>query len=58
MVTASYLAQTGADVAIENAGGIRGGIDEGDILYQNIISISPYGNYIVVKEVTGATRCV
>lgn len=55
VVTASYLAQTGADVAIENAGGIRGGIDEGDILYQNIISISPYGNYIVVKEVTGAT---
>lgn len=54
VVTASYLAQTGADVAIENAGGIRGGIDEGDILYQNIISISPYGNYIVVKEITGA----
>ena len=28
-VTSAYLLETGADIAIENAGGIRAGIDEG-----------------------------
>lgn len=53
IVTAAYLDCTGADVAIENAGGIRGGIPSGDITYSNLISISPYGNVIVEKELSG-----
>ena len=31
VVTSAYLAQTGADLAFENAGGIRGGIPAGDV---------------------------
>lgn len=53
IVTASYLDKTGADVAMENAGGIRGGIPEGDVTYGDLISISPYGNTLVLKELTG-----
>lgn len=53
IVTAAYLQQTRADIAIENAGGIRGGIPEGDVTYGNIIGISPYGNTIVTKTITG-----
>lgn len=53
IVTAAYLDCTGADVAIENAGGIRGGIPSGDITYSNLISISPYGNVLVEKELSG-----
>lgn len=53
IVTAAYLDLTGADVAFENAGGIRGGIPNGEITYQDIISISPYGNLLVVHELTG-----
>lgn len=53
-VTASYLEATGADLAIENAGGIRSGLPQGDVLYGNIISISPYGNLVVTKQLTGA----
>ena len=53
LVTESYIAQTGADIAFENAGGIRSGIDSGDITYQDIISISPYGNVLVTKKLTG-----
>lgn len=53
IITAAYLDYTGADVAMENAGGIRGGILAGDVTYSNLISISPYGNVLVEKELTG-----
>ncbi len=53
IITSAYLDYTGADVAFENAGGIRGGLPNGDITYSNIISISPYGNVLVEKELTG-----
>lgn len=52
-VTAAYLKATGADVAFENAGGIRASVKAGEITYGDIISVSPYGNYIVTKQVTG-----
>ena len=55
LVTAAYLEETGADIAFENAGGIRLGkvLPAGDITYQDIIDISPFGNYIVTKQITG-----
>ncbi len=52
-VTESYLETTGADVAFENAGGIRAGLEAGEITYQDVISISPYGNTIITKKLTG-----
>ena len=54
VVTASYLAATGADLAIENAGGIRGGIPKGEVKYQDVLSISPYGNTLETRKLTGA----
>lgn len=53
-VTAAYLAQTGADLAFENAGGIRGGIPEGTVTAGDLLSISPYGNTLATYELTGA----
>lgn len=55
LVTAAYLAETGADVAFENAGGIRIGrvLEAGDITWGDIIDTAPYGNYIVTKEISG-----
>ena len=50
----SYLALTGADLAIENAGGIRGGIAAGDVTAGNVIAISPYGNTVETWTMTGA----
>ncbi len=52
-VTESYLAKTGADIAFENAGGIRAGLSKGYVTYKDIISISPYGNGLVTKKITG-----
>ena len=54
VVCDAYLLETGADVAFENAGGIRASIEAGDVTYADIIGVSPYGNYIVTKQVTGA----
>ncbi len=54
VVTAAYLAASGADLAIENAGGIRGGIPKGDVTYSDILSVSPYGNTLETRKLTGA----
>ena len=53
IVTDAYLDITGADVAFENAGGIRASIKVVDVTYGDIIGVSPYGNYIVTKKITG-----
>lgn len=42
-----------ADIAIMNGGGIRADIAKGDITYDNILTVYPYGNMGCVIEVTG-----
>lgn len=54
VICGSYLNLTGADLAIENAGGIRGGIAAGDVTAGNVIAISPYGNTVETWTTTGA----
>lgn len=39
---------------MENAGGIRSGIRKGNVTYSDLISISPYGNVLIEKELTGS----
>ena len=53
VITASYLATTGADLAFENAGGIRGGVPQGTVTVGDLVSISPYGNTLSTYEMTG-----
>lgn len=54
VICGSYLALTGADLAIENAGGIRGGIAAGNVTAGNVTAISPYGNTVETWTMTGA----
>jgi len=61
VICGSYLALTdadpnltGADLAIENAGGIRGGIAAGNVTAGDAIAISPYGNTLETWTMTGA----
>lgn len=53
-VTNAYLLETGADVAMENAGGMRSSISKGDVTYQDVLNVSPFGNYVVTLNLTGA----
>lgn len=54
LITESMLDVSGADIAITNGGGIRASIPTGDITQGDIITVLPFGNYVVTKDVTGA----
>ncbi len=53
-ITHGYLKATGADVAFENAGGIRASIKAGSVTYGDVLNVAPYGNYVVTLKLTGA----
>ena len=42
-----------SDVAFVNGGGIRAGIAAGEITYEDIINVHPFGNELCVAEVSG-----
>ena len=43
-----------ADVGMCNGGGIRADLAGGDVTYEDIIAVNPYGNSLCVVKVTGA----
>lgn len=49
----AYKEVLGADIAFVNGGGIRAEIKKGDITYEDIINVHPYGNMACVVEATG-----
>lgn len=54
LITNAMLTSSGADIAITNGGGIRASIDVGDITMEEIITVLPFGNYVIVKEYKGS----
>jgi len=54
LIADAMIHESGAEVAITNGGGIRASIPVGDITKGDIITVLPFSNYIVTKEVTGA----
>lgn len=54
LIADAIIYATGADCALINGGGIRASIDAGDITLGDIITVLPFGNYVVTKKVTGA----
>ena len=44
---------SGADIAVINGGGIRADLPAGDITYDNLLTIYPYGNTLCVAKVSG-----
>ena len=53
LVADGIRTETGADIAIMNAAGIRDGLKAGDITYGDIMRVLPFSNQICVAEVTG-----
>ena len=49
----AYRTVLGADIAVVNGGGIRADIPAGDITYNNIINVHPFGNMACLVEATG-----
>ncbi len=54
LITNALLDVTGAQISLQNGGGIRTSIDAGPVTKGEIISVLPFGNTVVVKEITGA----
>ncbi len=54
MITSAMLLESGADIAFTNGGGIRASIDAGDISKEEVLTVLPFGNYIVTKEIKGS----
>lgn len=52
-VTDAFRDATGADIAITNGGGIRASIQTGAITRKDLVTVFPFGNYVVTKEITG-----
>lgn len=47
-------AETGAQIAIMNGGGIRAGIDEGPITIGEVLTVLPFGNTVATLKLSGA----
>ena len=46
-------AATVADVALTNGGGIRSDIQAGDVTMKDMVTVFPFGNYVVTQKITG-----
>ncbi len=53
LITNGMLAKTGAEIAFQNGGGIRAGIAPGTISYRDVLTVQPFGNTLVVIDMTG-----
>jgi len=47
-------ASSGAQIALQNGGGIRATVSPGDVTMGNVIEVLPYGNQITIVDLTGA----
>ncbi len=49
----AYRITSGADISFVNGGGIRVDVEEGEITYNEVINVHPFGNALCVVEATG-----
>ena len=54
LVGRAMMEETGADLALVNAGGVRDSLPAGKLNYKDILQVQPFGNTIVVVDLTGA----
>ncbi|WP_438351766.1 5'-nucleotidase C-terminal domain-containing protein [Paenibacillus sp. FA6] len=54
-VADSLRSMTGADIALQNGGGVRASIDAGDITLEEIYAALPFDNTVVMVEASGQT---
>ena len=54
LITEALLDISGADIALQNGGGIRASIEPGEITKGEVLTVLPYGNTVRVIKLTGA----
>ena len=53
LCTDAFRSFTQADIALVNGGGIRKGINKGEILFNDLYNVMPFGNMIATGTLTG-----
>ncbi|MBN1565167.1 MAG: 5'-nucleotidase C-terminal domain-containing protein [Anaerolineae bacterium] len=53
LIADAMIWNTGADIAIQNGGGIRADIDEGEVTMGEVLTVLPFGNLISTLELKG-----
>lgn len=54
LIADAIRAETGVDIAMQNGGGIRSDIDEGEVTVGEILTVLPFGNTIATLTLSGA----
>jgi 2',3'-cyclic-nucleotide 2'-phosphodiesterase/3'-nucleotidase len=54
LITDAMRAASGADIALQNSGGMRADLDSGVVTRGDVYAIMPFDNTIVIGELTGA----
>lgn len=54
LATDAYRHFMGADISLENGGGLRNGVHAGSITYGHVTALSPYDQQVYMIEATGA----
>ena len=54
VIADAMIADTGAQIAIMNGGGIRASIDEGEITLGEVLTVLPFGNLTATFDISGA----
>jgi 5'-nucleotidase/UDP-sugar diphosphatase len=54
LIADGMCTKTGADIAFMNGGGIRASIEDGPITYRDVLTVQPFGNTLVLIDMTGA----
>ncbi len=54
LITDVMIKATDADVAITNGGGIRASIAKGEVTKGDVITVLPFGNFVIAKEMSGS----
>ncbi len=54
LITDAQRAKVGADIAFLNGGGIRAPLEAGPLTYRDVLTVQPFGNKLVVLDLTGA----
>lgn len=54
LITDALLWKTNAEVALQNGGGIRASISEGEISYRDVLTVLPFGNTAYTVKLKGS----
>ena len=54
LITKAYKEKMNADIGLSNSGGIRASVAPGNVTYETVLTVLPFGNQLALAELNGA----